>query len=266
MLSPRHVYALGLTYRDHLRETGERPSPDGPAVFRRDPASLIAGDEIRLPSAASIAATLDRLEPGLGARASARHALLDYEVELGLQLLEDIAVRDLDAPVLPIACFIACDLTVRTVQILGEGTANRMAYWSAAKSFPGTFLAGAPVRVADGAEIVLTTTVNGVRRQHSSTAQLLHPPRELLRFLARSAGVATLAAGDVVLTGTPGGIALMVPRWKRWIADRVLDRFGKLAAATRGGAKFLAAGDVVEIDGGILGARRAVVVAGPEAA
>jgi len=266
MIAPERIYALGLTYRDHLRETGERAGP--PAVFLRDPASIVApGGPVRIPSRAQMIAALERLEPGLGARVPALPALLDYEVELAIVLRDDVPAARLDDPRarLPLGYFVACDVTARSVQILGEGVANRLDFWSAAKSFPSTLLIGAEVVTpADDVcpQVPLTTTVRGQRRQHSSTAELLWSPRELLRFAVGATGASGLRAGDVVLTGTPGGVALAVPRWKRWIADRVLDRFGKLRAAARLPG-FLAAGDELAIDGGPLGGARAIVEAAP---
>ena len=91
-LSPRRVHALGLTYRAHAAETGEGVEL-APAVFERDPASLArAGDVLRIPSRVAIVQTLERLEPGLGMTLLARHfdvpPLLDFEIELGVEVLE----------------------------------------------------------------------------------------------------------------------------------------------------------------------------------
>jgi hypothetical protein len=61
-----------------------------------------------------------------------------------------------------------------------------------------------------------------------------------------------------VITGTPAGVALKVPRWKRKLGEVMLDRFGKLDAAIdlyAAGAGFLRPGDVVEVDAGFLGTR-----------
>jgi 2-keto-4-pentenoate hydratase/2-oxohepta-3-ene-1,7-dioic acid hydratase in catechol pathway len=271
-IAPRRVLALGLTYRDHIAETGERVGDEGPVAFERDPASLLReGDVLWVPSPTAILQALERLEPGLGMAVRARHpevpALLDYEVELGLLLLADVPAARLEDPSFrpPVSAFLANDVTVRTVQILGEGSADRLAFWAASKSFAGTLLVG-PTSWAPpdgGFDVPLSTAVNGVVRQRSSTRELLYTPRELLRFAARASGGRTLDAGDVVLTGTPGGIALSVARWKRMLADRLLSRFGKLSAAVRGsrrrGSRFLRDGDVLEMDGGPLGRLRVAV-------
>ena len=266
VLRPGRIHALGLTYRDHAAETGESLDDDArPMVFQRDPASLNVTDHVRVPSEIVILQCLERLEPGLGV-ALKHHfpevpPLLDYEVELGLVLQSDVTVRDLDdhrrPP--PAAAFLANDVTVRTVQILGEGAVDRMAFWTASKSFPTTLLTG-EVMVpldADAVHHPLALTVNGAVRQRSDTGQLRWNLRALLRFAAEAAG--GLSRGDVVLTGTPGGIALAVPRWQRWLADRLLSRFGRLGAAVRRarrpGSRFLRHGDVLQMEGGALGCR-----------
>lgn len=274
-LAPRRVHALGLTYRDHAAETGEPIRKEGPVVFERDPGSLLtSGDVLPIPSRTAILQSLERLEAGLGMQLLARHpevpVLLDYEVELGVLLLEDVPVVRLDDPSFrpPLGLFLANDITVRTVQILGEDSPARMTFWAAAKSFARTWLVGPVLWIpeTDAFEIPLSLTVNGAVRQRSSTRELLYTPREVLGFVARSTGAERLAAGDVILTGTPGGIALSVPRWQRAVADRVLSRFGKLSAAARKarrpGSRFLRDGDVLEMDGGPLGHRRVTVTAG----
>jgi 2-keto-4-pentenoate hydratase/2-oxohepta-3-ene-1,7-dioic acid hydratase in catechol pathway len=256
VLEPKRIVALGLTWRSHARETGERMSADGPAVFARDPASLATGGQVVIPSQARIRRTLDALEPGLGAELARRHpqlpALFDYEIELGFVVLADGRI----------GWFVANDLTVRSVQILGEGTGRRMDFWSASKSFPSSLLVG-PVMVTDDdtPDVELVLRVGGEVRQRGSTTELAYGARELRRF----AGVG--AAGEVVLTGTPAGIALQVPRWKRVVADLLLDRWGKLGAAlrsARGSRRFLQPGDVIEMDAGPLGHVRAVVEAETE--
>jgi 2-keto-4-pentenoate hydratase/2-oxohepta-3-ene-1,7-dioic acid hydratase in catechol pathway len=252
------IVALGLTYRDHARETGEKIDREHPALFERDPLSLSSDGQVRLPTRGAVCAALDRLEPGLGSELGRRHPdfpiLLDYEIELGVAVLDGGQLG-----------YCLCnDITVRTVQLLGEGMPNRMAYWGAAKSFAGTLLRG-PVRLTDNGAAIprlpLTLRVNGELRQSSHTDELIYGPAELLRF---AGSVKPLVPGDLILTGTPGGIALSVPRWKRMIADLVLDRWGKLKAtfsAARNNPRFLRPGDLIEMDGGPLGALRATVVA-----
>jgi 2-keto-4-pentenoate hydratase/2-oxohepta-3-ene-1,7-dioic acid hydratase in catechol pathway len=254
-LAPRRIVALGLTYRDHAREVGERLAAT-PAVFERAPASLARDGRVIMPSRATVCAALERLEPGLGAELSRRHpefpVLLDYEIEVGFVIGERGQLGWL----------LANDVTARTVQLLGEGARDRMAFWGASKSLPSTLLVGDVV--VDGDElprVALELRVNGEPRQRSHTSELAYSSSQILAFAsARGA----LAVGDMVLTGTPGGIALTVPRWKRAVADVLLGRWGKLAAAfrsARGNRRFLQVGDVIEMSAGPLGSLRAIVEA-----
>jgi 2-keto-4-pentenoate hydratase/2-oxohepta-3-ene-1,7-dioic acid hydratase in catechol pathway len=248
--SARRLVALGLTWRDHARETGEPIAPDGPARFTRDPASLAAPGRVVLPSRARIRRSLDALEPGLGDELARRHpdfpALLDHEIELGLVVLADGRT----------GWFLANDVTVRTVQILGEGSPRRMEFWSASKSFPGTLVVGPSLlRAEETPDVELVLRVRGEVRQRARSTEILYPAALLRQFAA-------LEPGDAVLTGTPAGVAIAVPRWKRWVADTFLDRWRKLDAAIRGARRsrrFLEGGDVIDMEAGPLGRVSAVV-------
>jgi 2-keto-4-pentenoate hydratase/2-oxohepta-3-ene-1,7-dioic acid hydratase in catechol pathway len=260
-LAPARIVALGLTFSDHLRETGEKAAPDGPARFERDPASLVRDGRVRRPTHAQLIAALERLEPGLGAKVAARHdplpALLDYEVELGIQLLEDGRLGWL----------LVNDVTARTVQILGEGARERMRFWSASKSFPATLVMGDKMLVSDETpDLELILRVRGEVRQRARSTALLYPAAELVRF-ART--VAPLQPGDLIMTGTPAGVALTVRRWQRALVAPLLGRFGRLEMAlrrARKGRRYLEPGDELEMEAGPLGSVRATVVAGEAAA
>jgi len=272
---PQGIYALGLTYREHVRETGGRPSEDrGPAVFRKERASFLPeGDAVRIPESRQMIDALDALEPGLGEvlrrELGFLPAMLDYEVELGLVLLEDASLRALESPSFAprIGYFVAGDVTARSCQVLGEGRPDSMRYWSLAKSFPGFLPVGARMWIPSRPDpdtalrVTLRTRVNGRVRQESSTAELAYTPRQMLLYVARAEG-RDLVEGDMILTGTPSGVAFQVPAWKRRIGDRVLDRFGKLRAAIGfyiESPSFLWPGDRVEFEAGILG-RRSITI------
>jgi 2-keto-4-pentenoate hydratase/2-oxohepta-3-ene-1,7-dioic acid hydratase in catechol pathway len=268
-LAPRHVHALGLTYAAHINETGGEAN--GPAIFTKDPSSLLhEGDTVKSPTHDALMMAVERLDArlvaSLASRSSALPPLLDYEVELGLLLLEDARAADLDRPGFapPVGYFLANDVTARSVQVLGEGRPDRMAFWCAAKSFPG-FLVPGPLlwvpetpQAAACLDVTLSLTVNGEPRQHGRTMDLILSPRELLLQAARAAQSGVLEKGDVVLTGTPSGVAFTVPQWKRKVGA-LLPASARLSAALRAHARnprMLKPGDVVEMDGGVLGRRR----------
>ncbi|MFO0580617.1 MAG: fumarylacetoacetate hydrolase family protein, partial [Polyangia bacterium] len=83
---------------------------------------------------------------------------------------------------------------------------------------------------------------------------LLETPRQMLTRVCAIEGA--LPPGTLLLTGTPAGVALSVPRWKRVLGERLLDRAGRLRAAMASygaGDRFLRPGDLVEVRAGFLG-------------
>ncbi len=257
------VLAVGLSYADHVRETGSR-APESPIVFRKHLRSLRvaradASPMVVTPTSDEMLAALESIEPGVGALLRERWdvlpPLMDYEVELGLVLLEPVRAQDLaNSSCAPrFAWFLANDLTARSCQILGEEQKDPYAYWAVAKSFP-EFLPVSSVALPRGEasldtlpDFELSTRVNGQLRQQARTTSLVYSPRQMLVAASRFLG-GDLPAGLALLTGTPAGVGLHVPRWKKAIADVALDRFGKLRAAmsahARGGT-LLHAGDQV---------------------
>jgi 2-keto-4-pentenoate hydratase/2-oxohepta-3-ene-1,7-dioic acid hydratase in catechol pathway len=267
------IFAAGLTYRAHAKETGgDTDASAPPPMFEKAAASwLPAGERVATPSTEAMFAALDRVEPGLATQLRERYpflpALLDYEVELGIVVLAKAPRASLSAGALPrIGWFVVNDLTARACQILGEGQQDAMPYWSAAKSFAGFAPVTPRCWIGDRNEdmppaVQLATRVNGVSRQDSAAADLMYRPSQLLAAAAQLAG-RDLDVGDVVLTGTPSGVAMAVPRWKRKLAELMLDRFGKLEAAIdmyASGAGFLRPGDTVEIEASFLGARAVTI-------
>lgn len=266
--SPSRLFAAGLTYADHVAETASRQEP---VIFEKALASwLPMGDRVLRPDDATVAAALDVVEPGLGRALLDRWGfvppLLDYEVELGLYLLDDVDPKELssasaNAP--RIGWFVANDLTSRTCQVLGEGTAKPLAFWACAKGFPG-FCPVSPQmwiprrRSFRAPRTSLTTWVRGERRQHTSTELLAVSVQRLLLAAAAASGGA-LRAGDALLTGTPSGIAFRVSRLKRALGVHLLDRFERLEAAfgmyVARPERFLGPGAEVTVDGGFLGSR-----------
>lgn len=260
------VYALGLTFADHIRETGE---PAGaPVVFRKHcqprPAAQSA---VTIPAVAALQAAISASDATLAAQLQQRFpelpALLDYEVEIGIALLQPLSLAQLQQPDCQVryGLFVANDVTARSVQIAGEAAADRLALWSAAKSFSG-FLPLAPqLWLPDAADLErfpllqLQTYVNGELRQSACSSQIIYSPRELLRFAAASAPGGQLQANDLILCGTPAGVGLSIPRWKRRLAS-LLPRQMRVAAALRGNRdnpRLLKAGDQVVCSAGWLG-------------
>jgi len=255
------VWAMGLTFADHVRETGEKA--DAPVVFAKTCRPSLGGGHLHLPSQDALAQALFAVSPArqqrLAARRSSWPVLLDYEVELGMVLLDDWQIGQ-SMP--RIGYVLVNDLTARSIQIAGLGVDDPAPYWSAAKGFVG-FLPmssrmGCPSEAEADAwpDTNLCTRVNGQLRQHAPLRNMLYTPLQVLAHAADHAPGHSLMRHDVVLIGTPAGIALQVPRWKRRLANclpyemAVHSAWRSQAACDR----FLQAGDLVEVSADGFGA------------
>jgi 2-keto-4-pentenoate hydratase/2-oxohepta-3-ene-1,7-dioic acid hydratase in catechol pathway len=265
-----NIYGVGLAYANHINETASEFDFDiGPPVFRKALLSITMDESIvDIPSPPELQKSVEELETGI--TDSLRHegielsTLLDHEVELAFVLLENISQHELnDSNFTPkIGFFIANDLSARSVAVLGEGQQNRYDYWGASKSFPGFTPISSRIWVPRTNSpnaipcVTLQTHVNGDLRQSESTNNLIYRPVDMLRFIQQRYPFSLMTKGDIVLTGTPGGVIFNIPRWKARAAKILgLNRFLKLAfAQNKASAEaFLQAGDNVRVSGEWLG-------------
>jgi 2-keto-4-pentenoate hydratase/2-oxohepta-3-ene-1,7-dioic acid hydratase in catechol pathway len=196
---PGKILCVGLNYHDHVVETG-RTVTTHPTIFMRTPESQAAhGQELLIPAESS---------------------QLDFEGEIAIiigQRGRRITCEKAHEHVAGYACY--NDGSVRDWQAMTT-------QWTSGKNFPRTGAFGPWMVTADeipfGAELQLVTRVNGVEMQRASTAQLIHGLAELV---SHASTFATLEPGDVIVTGTPGGVGFK-----------------------RKPPVFLQAGDVVEVE------------------
>jgi 2-keto-4-pentenoate hydratase/2-oxohepta-3-ene-1,7-dioic acid hydratase in catechol pathway len=266
---PGKAFGVGLSYAGHIHETASSFDPTGaPPVFEKSPSALArSGAKVPLPSPEALTEAADSIEPGIAETLRSDFPelspLLDYEVEMGFVLLEDIDPSQLDHPGFTprLGFFIANDLSARSIGILGEGRPNRYAYWGLSKSFPGFMPVGdeawVPAKpVPNGIPCVeIESLVNGEARQHQSTSDLIYTPVEMLRFVDAAFPNASLSKGTIVLSGTPGGVAMSTPRWLVRLSNLIgLSRFRKLSAKLGGDtSRFLDVGDEIVVRGPGLG-------------
>jgi 2-keto-4-pentenoate hydratase/2-oxohepta-3-ene-1,7-dioic acid hydratase in catechol pathway len=186
---PPKFLAIGLNYADHVAESGLE-TPKFPTVFNKQ-STCVAGprDSVHLPRVSSA---------------------LDYEGELGFVIGRRCRHVPRERAREVIAGYLVVnDLTVRDWQL-------RVPTWTMGKSFDthgpiGPWLTTAD-EVPDPHGLRLRTWVNGELRQDSSTKQLVFDCFVLVEHLSTAF---TLEPGDVVATGTPGGvgIAMKPPRF-----------------------------------------------------
>lgn len=245
------VWAMGLTYAEHAQETRQDTPP---VVFEKACLPTPGSASILVPGDDALRACLCQLDPALAARldAVAIPALLDYEVEIGLVMLDDWRA-DSTGPLPRWGYFLANDVTVRSIQMAGWKAARPLPFWSAAKSFAGFLPVARSIWVPHQAhpeawpDIELSTHVNGQLRQHARLSALRLSPLQLLTCVAQHAPDRRLHQGDLILTGTPGGIALQVSRFKQAVGQ-CLPRARAIQMAWRGqqrSARFLNPGDTV---------------------
>ena len=178
---PGKIVAVGLNYRDHAEEQ-DAEIPESPLLFSKAPTAVTnPGAPIVHPEG------IDDV---------------DYEVELGIVVGR--TARNVDAGEAReyIAGYtVVNDVSARDAQF-GDGQFFR------GKSYD-TFAPMGPA-LATGEEFdpdtaELRTRVNGAVKQHSDTGQFIFGVDELLEYVS---GVMTLRPGDVVTTGTPGGVGI----------------------------------------------------------
>ncbi|MDW3649310.1 MAG: fumarylacetoacetate hydrolase family protein [Bacteroidia bacterium] len=259
------IYGMGLTYSQHLIETASEYDPHAiPPIFRKKLISLASdGDQVKLPSHEELLAGIGELEVEVAQVASADFEsidpMLDYEVELGFVLLEGIDTKQLkdDDFVPKLGYFISNDLSARSLALLGEGSPLRYEYWGISKSYPAFLPLSDEVWIPNSPSsnsipcIRIETYVNGEQRQSQSTDNMIFTPLQMLRFIHKKYPDAALKAGDMVLTGTPGGVAIATPRALVRLGNLLgFDRYRKLSLKMGGDlSAFLKVGDKVEIRG-----------------
>ncbi|MEO0897737.1 MAG: fumarylacetoacetate hydrolase family protein [Bacteroidota bacterium] len=266
---PSNIYGMGLTYSKHLEETAAEFDPDAlPPIFRKKLHSITGpGSKVSYPSTSDIIQETRAFDPQAGDKLSAEFeeisALLDYEVELGVILLEDISATQLkDEAFIPsLGFFVSNDLSARSLGLMGEGTDSRYEFWGLSKSFPGFLPLAQQIWIPHQPKsnsipcIKLETYVNGELRQSESTDNMIYTPLEMLRFIQKKYPDTSFQKGDMVLTGTPGGVAIATPRVLVRLSNLLgFDRYRKLGVKLGGDqSAFLKAGDRVEVKGEGLG-------------
>jgi 2-keto-4-pentenoate hydratase/2-oxohepta-3-ene-1,7-dioic acid hydratase in catechol pathway len=186
--APRRVLCLGVNYREHAIEGG-RAVPTWPESFVRGEGSALG------PYA-------DLVRPALTDR-------FDYEGELGLVVGAGGRYIPADKALDALAGYVVLnDATARDWQ-------RAMTQWTAGKNFEGTMPIGPEVVTTDEADVsdvALTTTLNGQVMQSARTSQMIVDVPSTVEFFS---SFTTLRPGDVIATGTPGGVgfARQPPVW-----------------------------------------------------
>lgn len=215
---PSAVICIGMNYAAHAAESGSAP-PTVPIMFLKTPNTVVGpNDDVAIPR---------------------KSTKTDWEVELGVVISKRASYLESPADSIDhIAGFVvANDLSEREFQLELSG-----GQWSKGKSSPGFSPTGPWLVTPDEVDyrnLRLRSWVNGQPRQDSSTSDLIFDVDFIVWHLSQ---YLTLEPGDLIMTGTPAGVALS------------------------GRFPYLRAGDVCEIEIDGLGRQRQTFISAEESA
>jgi 2-keto-4-pentenoate hydratase/2-oxohepta-3-ene-1,7-dioic acid hydratase in catechol pathway len=209
--NPGKIFCIGHNYEEHRLEAG-RPKTDFPAVFLRFADSQVAhGQDACIPLESTHIDFEGELAVviGRGGRRIPRGRALEHVA--GYSCYNDISVRDWQ---------------------------KHTSQFAPGKNFPRTGAFGPWLvtadEIADPQNLELTTRLNGTVMQHARTDQMIFQVAELIEYCST---FTVLSAGDVIVSGTPGGVG-----------------------ARRTPPVFMKAGDTVEIEIESIGTLRNTLV------
>jgi 2-keto-4-pentenoate hydratase/2-oxohepta-3-ene-1,7-dioic acid hydratase in catechol pathway len=180
---PSKIIGVGRNYRDHIKEMDSTP-PKEPLIFLKPPSSMLAPeDPIVLPRISQRVEYEGEIAVVIGHRCF--HLREGEDVNsyiLGYTALNDVTARDLQR----------ADLQ-----------------WNRAKGFD-TFCPFGPVieteRPSNSAKV--ETLLNGVTKQSAPIGDMIFSIDTVIRWITQAM---TLEPGDVIATGTPGGVGPLAP-------------------------------------------------------
>lgn len=182
---PTKIVCVGRNYVDHATELNN-PVPQQPLLFIKPPSAITRLPEIRIPT-----------EYG------ECHHEMELAVFIGMPLKRATPAQALKA----IAGYgVGLDLTLRQIQneLKAQGQP-----WERAKAFDGSCVLGPMLERIEcdvNRPFEIALRVNGELRQQGSSADMIFTIADLL---AEISALFTLVPGDVVLTGTPAGVAAL---------------------------------------------------------
>lgn len=177
---PDKIICVGLNYRGHIQEMG-RELPTIPVVFAKYNNTIIGpGDPILVPKVSEA---------------------LDHEAELVVVIgKKGKYISEEDAMDYVAGYTIGNEATIRDFQ-------KRTKEWLQGKTFDTTLPLGPHLVTKESLphpdNCELRLTLNGVERQKANTGDLVFNIPYLVHFLSE---IMTLEVGDIICTGTPGGV------------------------------------------------------------
>ena len=181
VVAPEKIFCAGLNYASHIREMG-RELPEFPTLFGKYARALVgAHDDVMLPASSP---------------------QMDWEAELAVVIGSEVRHADPEQARAAIAGYaVLNDVTARDWQF-------RTSQWHQGKTFEATTPIGPWLVTADdpavaGKSLGVTCGVDGATVQEADTGDLVFDPATLVSYIS---SFITLVPGDVIATGTPGGV------------------------------------------------------------
>ncbi|MEV0472034.1 fumarylacetoacetate hydrolase family protein [Streptomyces prunicolor] len=173
--NPEKIFCVGLNYRTHILEMG-RELPQYPALFAKFARALVgAYDPVVLPAGSE---------------------QVDWEAELGVVVGAEVRHADREEAAAAIAGYtVVNDVTARDFQY-------RSVEWLQGKTFEHSTPVG-PWLVTDAEPGEISCEVDGETMQRADTADLVFDAAALVSYISQ---IITLVPGDIIATGTPGGV------------------------------------------------------------
>jgi len=173
---PEKVFCVGLNYRSHILEMG-RELPEYPTLFAKFARALVgAYDPVELPAGSD---------------------QVDWEAELGVVIGAEVRHATREQAEAAIAGYtVVNDVTGRDFQY-------RSVQWLQGKTFERSTPVGPWLVVDEGAPGEISCEVDGDIVQKADTADLVFSPVDLVAYISQ---LITLVPGDLIATGTPGGV------------------------------------------------------------
>jgi acylpyruvate hydrolase len=173
---PEKIFCVGLNYRTHILEMG-RELPQYPTLFAKFARTLVgAYDRVELPAGSE---------------------QVDWEAELGVVIGSVVRHADPEQARAAIAGYtVVNDVTARDFQY-------RSTQWLQGKAFERSTPVGPWLVVDEEPPGEVSCEVDGETVQRADTSDLLFDPVRLVSYLST---IITLVPGDLIATGTPGGV------------------------------------------------------------
>jgi len=186
----RRVFCVGRNYATHAREMGSDPDREPPFFFMKPADAVVPAEGALLyPSATKE---------------------LHHEIELVVAMRSGGADIPADEALAKVWGYgVGIDLTRRDLQSIAKDTGRP---WDMAKGFDASAPCS-PLRPVSAfghptEEAAIRITVNGEVRQEGCLNEMIWPIADIISHLSR---LVTLAPGDLIFTGTPGGVGALQP-------------------------------------------------------